>query len=341
MQFTDTRASRAYYEELSRHPLLSSTEERELLIRYNTCPNCQQRIPSKRRRDFCTECGKAPPGTEQSRLTTCAGCCCKFETYCTPAYCLQCGQGRDLDARERLVSGNLRFVVRMAKSITKDISRVQQLVSAGNVGLLLAIDKFDVDQETRFLTYAAHWIRKEMFDEIQNSGLVHVPSHKQKSHRREQRVGTFVCRHCDLRVSGEHDFRKLPVCSTAEDHEFLPLDDTHTLNATISLESSAAPTLADNAGIEEVVIDASVSVVLRRILKSLRLRERDKFILLQYYDIAEESRRNTTKSLHQLAVLADITPERVRQIKARSMRDVRVALRRKSVNGLEDMCNAS
>lgn len=337
IELFDTRATKAYYDDLSRHPLLGSKEERELLIRYNTCPHCGLQIPNRLRREFCTECGAPTKGKETNRLSTCTQCGNKFETFYTPACCSSCGKGRDLAAREKLVNSNLRFVVRLAKTITRDHYRVQQLVSAGNVGLLLAIDKFDITQETRFLTYAAHWIRKEMFDEIQNSGLVHVPSHKQKSHRREQRTGTFVCRHCDLRVSGDQDFRHLPACDVADEHDFLPSDDVEVLNATVSLESKAAPTLSVKPDIENSLTELATAEILRDILNTLKLRERDKFILLQYYDIAEESRRNATKSLHQLAVLANITPERVRQVKARSLKDLKVALRRRTVKKMADL----
>jgi RNA polymerase primary sigma factor len=332
------RTFKAYYDDLGKHAVLTPKEEQELLRRYNTCPNCNELIPRKVKRPYCTECGAPAPGDEDYRLTLCTQCNNKFETYYTPPYCLACGKGRDLGARERLVNSNLRFVVRMAKSITKDPYRIQQLISAGNVGLLIAIDKFDIIQGTRFLTYAAHWIRKEMFDEIQSSSLVHVPSHKQKSHRKAQKNGVFICRHCDLKIEGDQLPRKLPKCVSPNSHEFLPFEDTEVLNATVSLESRVASVLSEGSDTEESVIDASVAELLREVLSHLKMRERDKFILLQYYNIPEQSRRSSSKSLHQLAVLVDITPERVRQIKEQTLKDVKLELRRMSITKLEDLC---
>lgn len=347
METSSTFADRTfknYYEDLGKHPILSPKEERELLRRYNTCPHCEELIPHKVRRPYCTECGaEAPTETCKSateyHLTLCTSCGVKFETFYAPPYCLRCGNARDLNAREKIVNGNLRFVVRMAKSITKDPNRIQQLTSAGNVGLLIAIDKFDITQGTRFLTYAAHWIRKEMFDEIQSSSIVHVPSHKQKSHRKAQKTGVFVCRHCDFRVEGDAPPRSLPPCPSGDAHDFLPAEDTEVLNMTVPLENlQGMPIpLSDGADTEEDVIDASVAVLIRDILRRLHMRPRDKFILLQYYNIPEKTRRTTSKSLHQLAVLADLTPERVRQIKERLLQEVRLELRRMAVTELDDL----
>lgn len=341
--FSD-RTFKTYYEDLGRHALLSPKEERELLRRYNTCPHCKEPIPHRVRRPYCTECGADAPGDEEEHatdyhLTLCTSCGSKFETYYAPPYCLQCGSRRDLEARERVVNGNLRFVVRMAKSISKDPYRIQQLTSAGNVGLLIAIDKFDITQGTRFLTYAAHWIRKEMFDEIQGSSIVHVPSHKQKSHRKAQKTSVFVCRHCDYRIEGDFPPRNIPPCSSGEEHEFLPVEEHEVLNIIVPLETPQGMPLplTDDTDMEEDVIDASVAELLQSILSRIPMRARDKFILLQYYNIPEKSRRTSAKSLHQLAVLADLTPERVRQIKQRLLQEVKLELRRMSVTELGDL----
>ena len=339
------RTFKAYYEDLGKHPLLRPKEERALLKRYNTCPHCDELIPHKVRRPYCTECGANAPveGDENAteyHLTLCTACGDKFETYYAPPYCLRCGRGRDLDARERIVNGNLRFVVRMAKSITKDPYRIQQLTSAGNVGLLIAIDKFDITQGTRFLTYAAHWIRKEMFDEIQSSSIVHVPSHKHKSHRRAQRTTSFMCRHCDYRVDGDITPRSLPPCPSGEAHDFLPVADQEALNIMVPLENAQGRPipLTSDSDMEEEVIDATVAKMIRDVLSKIPMRARDKFILLQYYNIPEKTRRTSSKSLHQLAVLADLTPERVRQIKQRLLQEVKLEFRRLSVNDLSDLC---
>jgi RNA polymerase sigma-32 factor len=76
---------------------------------------------------------------------------------------------RDLDDREaarQLVEANLRYVVAIALSYRRYGVRLADLVSEGNVGLMIALKKFDPDRGTRFVTYAAHWIRAYVLDHV-------------------------------------------------------------------------------------------------------------------------------------------------------------------------------
>jgi RNA polymerase sigma-32 factor len=72
----------------------------------------------------------------------------------------------DLDAARELVEANLRYVVAIALSYRRYGVRVADLVSEGNVGLMVALKKFEPDRGTRFVTYAAHWIRAYILDHV-------------------------------------------------------------------------------------------------------------------------------------------------------------------------------
>jgi RNA polymerase sigma-32 factor len=76
---------------------------------------------------------------------------------------------RDRDDRvaaRRLVEANLRYVVAIALSYRRYGVRVADLVAEGNVGLMIALKKFDPTRGTRFVTYAAHWIRAYVLDHV-------------------------------------------------------------------------------------------------------------------------------------------------------------------------------
>jgi RNA polymerase sigma-32 factor len=72
----------------------------------------------------------------------------------------------DRNAARELVEANLRYVVAIALSYRRYGVRVADLVSEGNVGLMIALKKFDPDRGTRFVTYAAHWIRAYVLDHV-------------------------------------------------------------------------------------------------------------------------------------------------------------------------------
>jgi len=65
----------------------------------------------------------------------------------------------DLTAAERLVTGNLRFVVKIAYEYRNYGCKLLDLVQEGNIGLMLAVKKFDPDRGIRLISYAVWWIR--------------------------------------------------------------------------------------------------------------------------------------------------------------------------------------
>jgi len=67
--------------------------------------------------------------------------------------------GKDLSAARRLVTSNLKLVVKIAFLYNKVYANLMDLIQEGNVGLLQAVKKFDPDRGTRLPTYASWWIK--------------------------------------------------------------------------------------------------------------------------------------------------------------------------------------
>ncbi len=72
----------------------------------------------------------------------------------------------DREAADKLITANLRYVVAIALRYRRYGLPIADLVSEGNVGLMTALGKFDPSRGTRFVTYAAHWIRALILDHI-------------------------------------------------------------------------------------------------------------------------------------------------------------------------------
>ena len=335
--FFSDRVFRDYYEDVGKHPILTAAEEKALLVRYKTCPHCKRRLPHRVRVQNCPRCATAAPERSNGRVYVCERCTLRYETHVSPKYCPSCGADRDMEARNKLIVSNLRFVMTTARKITKNPIHVQRLVSAGNLGLIIAVDKFDLSKKTRFLTYAAWWIRKEMMDEIHNSHLIHIPSHKQKAHRRAQKYGVYVCKHCDLRLEDPDmlDASLKHPCTTGT-HDFMLVDESPSLHSFMTIDN--LPIADAHQNIEETTIDSDVAVLLHAVLHRIPIRERDRFIMMQYFDVAKGERRSHSKSLHQLAAITGITPERVRQVKEDALKFLRLELDRKCVRSLSDVC---
>lgn len=81
----------------------------------------------------------------------------------------------DIQAAYRLVTGNLRLVVKFAREYQHASEQVLELIQEGNMGLMEAVQKFDPYRGVRFPSYAAWWIRAYMLRFLmQNFRLVRI-----------------------------------------------------------------------------------------------------------------------------------------------------------------------
>lgn len=78
----------------------------------------------------------------------------------------------DREAQDRLVEANLRFVVAVALQYRRYGLRLSDLVAEGNLGLMIAVRKFDAERGTRFVTYAGYWIRALVLDLVVRSSTM-------------------------------------------------------------------------------------------------------------------------------------------------------------------------
>ncbi len=89
---------------------------------------------------------------------------------------VQIKQG-DLEARNRLVVANLRFVMRVAKGYQNLGLPMSDLIGAGNLGLIKAAERFDEEKGFRFITYAVWWIRQSIQQAIaQHARTIRLPA---------------------------------------------------------------------------------------------------------------------------------------------------------------------
>lgn len=82
----------------------------------------------------------------------------------------------DKSAKDKLVQANLRFVVNVAKKYQNQGLPLSDLISEGNIGLMNAIERFDVDKGYHFISYAVWWIRQAILKAIcEKSRMIRLP----------------------------------------------------------------------------------------------------------------------------------------------------------------------
>ncbi|HXV75946.1 MAG TPA: RNA polymerase sigma factor RpoD/SigA [Candidatus Polarisedimenticolaceae bacterium] len=231
------------------------------------------------------------------------------------------------DAINRLVEGNLSFVIKVAGDYRWLGVPLEDLINAGNLGLIEAARRFDAERRVRFTTYAAFWIRKAILEEVaEQSRVVSLPNYQAQLRRRIRKAERALHR----------GLGRAPNRRELADHLSMRLGHLERVlrrgGQEISLDDPAED--SPGAALRTKLTDAQTEPVdsalhwkiqqrqLRSLLRELNAQQREVVTLRYGLENASPS------TLAEVGARLKVSRERVRQIESAAIRWLRAALDR-------------
>ena len=234
----------------------------------------------------------------------------------------------DRSAAERLVTGNLRFVISYVKRFQGHGLDLAELVAIGNEGLIKAVAKFDPSHGVKFISYAVWWVRQCVLKALaEQTRTVRVPLNQNSALLRLARLEATLAR--ELGRTPTDGETALAMGDTVDNvraaHRMSRFEVS--LDAPVDRSDSAAATFSDRVAgsgsleIEEATDDTLQREFLAQLFRR-HLTPRERRILSLYYGLEESSEPLT---LEHIGHLLGVTRERVRQIRERAFEKLRNA----------------
>ena len=229
-----------------------------------------------------------------------------------------------LKAKQQLVQANLKLVVNIARK-TIQVSHLPMidLIQEGNLGLMVAVEKFDYKLGYRFSTYAAWWIKQAIFKAIsEQSYCVKIPVYIQETLSKFSKVKSSLEQKYNTQVKNE-DVAKTMNISAEKIDMFLGA-----YTKSISMDSAYELNSGNEVTLSDILEDPNASVYadaeyenLKKDIETVvsKLKEREQAVVKMRFGLGEWSKT----TLEEIGKLYGVTKECIRQTEARALKKLR------------------
>jgi len=225
----------------------------------------------------------------------------------------------DLNARDRLINANLRFVVSVSKQYQNKGMSLPDMINEGNLGLIKATERFDETRGFKFISYAVWWIRQSILKAIvEQARIVRLPLNRFSHINKIKRT---------INVLEQKYEREPTTLEIAQALELAPTDVMVAIKNAGRYISLDAPLVQNEEGSmydvlfsedasspDKELLTDSLKKEIERALNTLAQREAN--IITLYFGLSGKH----VHTLEEIGEKYNLTRERVRQIKEKAIR---------------------
>ena len=233
----------------------------------------------------------------------------------------------DESAKQKLIKANLRLVVTIAKkAIHMSHLPMIDLIQEGNVGLMVAAEKFNYKLGYKFATYASWWIKQSMFKAIsEQSHCMKIPVYIQETLSRFSKLKTEMELESNAQVKTEDVAKRMNISADKID-TFL-----NAYSKTISIESGLENSDGKEMNVADIIEDEKASATSDVEFENLRsdilnvistLKEREQEVVRMRYGL----NNGTKMTLEEIGNIYGVTKECIRQTELRALKKMRFSV---------------
>ena len=230
----------------------------------------------------------------------------------------------DKEAKKILVQSNLKLVLTIArKAIHVSKLPMVDLIQEGNLGLMIAVEKFNPDLGYRFSTYASWWIKQAMFKAIsEQSHCMKIPVYIQETLSKFSKVKAEMERAYNCQVTNKDVAQKMNLEPEKVDTYLSAYTTTVSIEGSFDAKNASELNVADVLEDETTSVEASIQYEeLKKEIANVvsTLKEREQSVIKMRFGLENFART----TLEDIGKMFGVTKECIRQTEMRALNKLR------------------